>query len=339
MAGGFEFAPLVESELPAAIIFLRNVFGAAEDEMVRAFRPDVMRWKCFGTHPYWEGSRAYAVRHRGNIVAYGAIAPSEILVGNSAVRTFCLMDWAAHKDFPGTGVLVYTQLQRLADVPLAVGGSEAAKAIIPKLGYRLREDQIIYGRVIRPWKHFRAAKEQNWKSPVKLLRDIAYSSRGTGRTRLSAQRADRFDDRLSPVLPKAGDVLLLRRTVDFLNYALLCPAAEMNGYYIYQGGTLLGYCILSRVGNQCRIADLWIEATNSADWRAAYALATRLASRYPEVTEVVAAVGMPEAQTGIRTAGFRPLQTEPVRARDPRGLLPANKPLSLSLLDNDHYYL
>lgn len=339
MAGEFEFGPLAEAELPQAIIFLRNVFGAEPDEPVRAFRPEVMRWKCFGPHPYWEGSRAYAVRHRDNIVAYGAVAPSEILVGNSAFRTFCMMDWAANTDFPGSGVLVYTQLQRLTDIPLAVGGSDAAQAIIPKLGYRFRQDQLIFRRVIRPWKHFRVATEPNWKAPVKLLRDALYASKRAGGCRLSAQRAERFDGRILPVLPKAREVVVLGRSVDSLNYALLCPAAEMSGYYIFSGGTLMGYCILSRIGNQCRIADLWIESSKPEDWRAAYVLATRLGSRYPEVTEIITAAGPPQARAGIIGAGYRLMSKRAVRVRDPRGLLPDGRPLAVSLLENDHYYL
>ncbi len=42
--------------------FLRGVFNVGESH--RMFQADVLRWKCFTPHPFWDGSRGYALRYK-----------------------------------------------------------------------------------------------------------------------------------------------------------------------------------------------------------------------------------------------------------------------------------
>src|ERR1035438_1639560 len=75
---GFEggcalISPIAESELGDVMRFLRTVFSVSESH--RMFQADVLRWKCFAPHPFWEGGRGYALRYKGEIVAFGCLVP------------------------------------------------------------------------------------------------------------------------------------------------------------------------------------------------------------------------------------------------------------------------
>ena len=66
-----------------------------------------------------------------------------------------------------------------------------------------------------------------------------------------------FRRRYFPILrlPRVG-----LRTAALFHYFMACPAAEVDGHLLERGHTPAGYFLLSRIGGQCRIADLWIRS-------------------------------------------------------------------------------
>ena len=62
------------------------------------------------------------------------------------------------------------------------------------------------------------------------------------------------------------------------HYMLLCPAAEFSAFQIHRGGRRKGYFLLSRVGIQVRIADIYVDSEDPADWNTAFSLATGAAA-------------------------------------------------------------
>jgi len=102
--------------------------------------------------------------------------------------------------------------------------------------------------------------------------------------------------------------------------------------------TPAGYFLLSRVGRQCRIADLWVRSADPQRWAEAYAAATAAARTDPHTTEVTVAASSPLETGALEQAGYRRTHAEPVFVLDPDGRLGARNDFAVSMLENDAFY-
>src|ERR1035438_3159598 len=171
---GFEggcalISPIAESELGDVMRFLRTVFGVSESH--RMFQADVLRWKCFAPHPFWEGDRGYALRYKGEIAAFGCLVPCRFLTGSGTVASCDVIDWAASKAVPGAGIMLYRHIQGLTGTMINIVRTGDASQVLPKIGFQVRAERHSYTRVLRPWHHFRQTHQRDWKSPLRLARD------------------------------------------------------------------------------------------------------------------------------------------------------------------------
>lgn len=320
--------------------FLRTVFGVGESH--RMFQADVLRWKCFTPHPFWEGSRGCALRYKGEIAAFGCLVPCRFLTGSGTVASCNVIDWAASKAVPGAGIMLYRHIQGLTGTMINIGGSADACNVLPKIGFQVRAERHGYTRVLRPWHHFRMTDPKDWKSPLRLARDyreLGRAALAAGRA-LRARRVQGFDDVAAEAFPDPSVTrqVVCARTPELLGYFLTCPAAKVEAYLLERAQTPAGYFLLSRVGRQCRIADLWIRSANRRDWAEAYAAATAAARSDPHTNEVTVAASSPLETGALRQAGYRRTHAEPVFVLDPGSLLGGRNDLAVSLLENDGYY-
>jgi len=97
--------------------------------------------------------------------------------------------------------------------------------------------------------------------------------------------------------------------------------------------------MLSRIGGQCRLADLRIHSERPEDWIAAYATATRAAARDRESCELVTYATVPLVCQALEANGFRMRSEMPVLALDKNNLLGNAPRLRLDMLDDDSSYL
>lgn len=306
------------------------------------FQEDVMRWKCFAPHPFWEGSRGYLLRYKGTIAAFGCLVPCRFLTGSGTVASCDVIDWAASKAVPGAGIMLYRHIQELTGTMINIGGSADACSVLPKIGFQVRAERHHYSRVLRPWRHLRTADQKDWKSPLRLARDYRELGRpasSAGRT-LTARRVERFEGLPAEVFPDPSVThqAVCARTRESLCYFLDCPAAKMEAHRLESGQAAVGYFLLSQVGRQCRIADLWIRSEDRRDWAEALSAATAIARTNPDITEVVAAVSSPLEIEALEQAGYRRTHTEPVFVLDPGRLLGDRNDLAVSFLENDGFY-
>jgi hypothetical protein len=320
--------------------FLRTVFGVGESH--RMFQADVLRWKCFAPHPFWEGSRGYALRYKNEIAAFGCVVPCRFLTGSGTVASCNVIDWAASKAVPGAGIMLYRHIQGLTGTMINIGGTADARNVLPKIGFQARADIQHYTRVLQPWHHFRMADRKDWKSPLRLARDYRELGRApqAAGLALTARRVSSFDGAPAEVFPDPSITrqIVCARTPESLGYFLACPAAKVEAYLLDRDRTPAGYFLLSRVGRQCRIADLWIRSADRQAWAEAYAAATVAARTDPHTTEVTVATSS-SLQTGaLEQAGYRRTHTEPVFVLDPGRLLGDRNDLAVSLLENDGFY-
>jgi hypothetical protein len=252
------------------------------------------------------------------------------------------LDWAGSAGAPGAGVLLLRKLAELTDTLFAVGGSAQTQAILPKAGFEIRGESVLFAKVVRPWGQLRSRPSHDWKSPARLARNVLWSLSGLAPARgWSAVRVPRFDAAAFPgkfgSLPKTFTPV--RHNAGILNYLLGCPGAAARGGLLVENGATRGYFVVSRAGRQGRIAGVFVDSERPEDWRAAYAVACRAAAEHPAICEVAAAGSMPLATDAISANGFRPRRYDPVLVYDPKRLLAGLPPLNLQLLDGDEFFL
>jgi hypothetical protein len=224
-----------------------------------------------------------------------------------------------------------------------VGGSADTRSILPKLGYRHVCELRFYARVLRPWRQFRTDPfPRRWKAPLRLARNIIWSLAplpGAPRD-WSEQSAGTFESSAQPLFDARADSPFpcTRRTSELMNYYLRCPSAVFTAALLLRAGVPSGWYVLSRVGGQVRIADIWVNSGSAADWATAYTLAARAAARDPEAFELVASASIPPAVEAVARTGFRFRHAEPVFVLDPRKLFGASQALNVTFLESDLAY-
>lgn len=295
-----------------------------------------MRWKAFAPHPFWSGSRSYGVRHQGQLIAHGVLLPLRFLTPDSVLSVNCIIDWAADPTVRGGGVAIYQELAKLTALQIGIGGSEMARATLRRMRFKVHQNVGFYERRERIVKHHLTATPRDWKTPLRLGRDMWRNlQRGnlSSHSTLTARRVNAFSVEPGLPMPRPGDGTCSARTPAFLDYMLQCPVAAMEGHVFESAGRLAGYCVLSRLKNSCRIADLWIE---DHQWGAAIGLAVQLARANPETTSIVAAGSTPPLRAALEQQGFRLADDMPLFLR---GMPTPGGPVHVGLLENDAFYL
>ena len=325
--------PVEREEAEGLRRFLAYSFGMREDAPFLERR--LIEWKWFQARPDWSGPRSYVLKHNDRVVAHGCSHPVTFATCTGDVASARVIDWAADPKVPGVGVLLFRKFGKLAPTLLAVGGSAETQDILPKIGFRRVGEMSLYALPVRPLRQFLQRSGRGWREAARLARNAAWA-----RARLSPIPAGLSAERVrifasAPLPAPAAEFTPARRSPELLNYMLACPGAAFCGFLIREDGLARGYFVLSRVGGQTRIADIWTEG----DWRAAFSLAAREAARDPETSEVTAVASLDHLRRAIEANGFRGRGAEPIFLNDPEGLLANAPPLLVQLLDGDECYL
>jgi hypothetical protein len=335
-----DLTPITAEEVDEVSRFLRRVFGEGEWPN---FRPDVIRWKSLEPHSLWDGSRGYIVRSEGKIVAHGCAMPARFLLKDRQLTNSCIIDWTADKAFPGTGVMIFRHIGQLTDGLMAVGGSDDSQKVLPRLGFKPRQEFLNYARVQKPLTAFLAAKDNSPRGLARFGRDVLRRmTPGTGSAKgWSVQKVGEFDAGMETVLPRPGVVseIVCFRDAALLNYFLKCPAARMEGLLFHKQGKLAGYGIMAYVRDESRLAEIWMDSSEDADWTAAFQLAIEHGARSPGVAKIVTGNSVRAPQMAAQAAGAHLCGRQPIYIKAPKSQLPETLDLSLGMLDTDAFYL
>lgn len=321
-----EFGPITPDEQPAAVDFLQRAFGLPANASF--VNPARLRWKNFDSRPDWNSRRAYVLRQDGRIVAHGCIYPVTLMFSGREVSSMRIIDWAGSPEVPGSGVLLFRKLAAMTETALAPGGSEQTQQIMPRLGFERRGELNYYARVLRPFRQYRDVGK-GWKGLARFVRNSVWAMR-----RLAPLPPGWTARPLSRLGTLTGSWIASKRTPELMQYLARCPGASLAAFEISNGR---GWFVLSRIGNQGRIADLRIGSEDTADWSAAVSLAARTAAQDPRVFELIAAASIDPLRQALERNGFVFRRRDPIFVHDPKRLL--NGPLSLSLLDGDEFFL
>jgi hypothetical protein len=327
-----QLAATQPADLAGVVEFLKNTFPSSAQ--MNSFDEDVFAWKYLSPHPGWSGSRSYMVKGDRGIVAHAGLWPLCLTNSGKPLGAIHLIDWAAGRTEPGSGVMLLKKLASTGNLLLTIGGSVATQAILPKLGYRRAGEMKLFALVTRPLKQARENLPAHWKTLPRLLRNALWSL--TARLRLpdgwSVASVTQFDDLVQGMARNSSDCLTSRRTAALLNHFLACPGARFSAFAALYESEIRGYFVLSQVGGQTRIVDLgWA----GHDRKAVCAVAAHTARSLPETCEVVFGASSPEAQAEFAGMGFRVRQVLPIFYYDAAGLLSGEPRFDLTMLDGD----
>jgi hypothetical protein len=302
---------------PRIAAFLRDTFGS--DAPAKFFDAGFMRWKFFEQHPEWSGGRSYVIEQQDGIVAHACVWPG--------LHAAHLIDWAASPSAAGAGIAVYRHLMQLAGLVIAIGGSTAARRVLPKIGFKPYGAVEIFARPVRPWRQFQTRPRTN------LLRETArlvhhgfwncvphHTAPAEWTAHPAARATLQFPGARSPAV---------------VNYILECPIAKLRYFVISCHGTPRGYFLLNLCGGQCRIVDIFA----ASDWEAAYRLAIHTAAALPDTCEISAFSSLPRTSILLQAEGFQKRDERPVMVYDPEVRLQSAPPLNLQMVDSDAFFL
>ena len=323
--------------------FMARTFnGPGTPEVLNS--PQMQRWKAVQPHPGWEGGRSYSLRQNDRIAAYACLWPTGFRMPSGDLTCSHILDWAADPAVPGSGVAVYRYLMNSTDIVLAIGGSEHARRLLPRIGFKPYATFDSYARVIRPLRQYSSRpKASPVREIARLGRNIiwtlpaAHSKRGPWSAMRQSGAGAWLDDVVSQYKPQsfcAGS-----RSSAFVNYLLSCPSAACSLYSLSSRGFARGYFILNEVRGQTRIIDLFLNSEDPRDWESAFRVAVGVAASVESTCEIAVATSLPWFIEILRKCGFRKCSDRPVMLYDPRGLLANAPPLRIQMVDSDMYYL
>lgn len=332
-----QFSAASPSQQTAVVKFLLDVFDA--DPRLNSFQPGVMAWKYFLPHPAWSEPRSFLLQKDQEIVGHGGVWPIRLGLGSDGIEAIHLVDWAASSSVLGAGVHVLRSMSQMAPVMVTIGGSVDTRKILPKLGYRSGGALRRFVRVVRPFLQLRTRTRQDWKAPVRFLRnsrDLFTPIPGFP-AHWTVERLAQFGEEMEPVLhaPSPLGEISPVRTVAGLNHMLACPAAEFSGFAVRDHSVAIGYFILAKVGHQARIVELKINASDPDQWRRICAAAARTAAEDPDVAELVAGTSSQTVGNTWERLGFHPRRQDPILYLDREKRLSPGTTLNLNLIDGD----
>jgi len=326
------------ADLPDVVAFLASAFGTPATAPF--LNPALMEWKYWLPRSDWEGARSRVVREDGRIVAHAGVWPLRFETSNGPVNGVHLIDWAA-SGTAGAGVLLYREMLREAPVALVLGGALQARKLLGRMGFREAGSFDIYAGVVRPWRQFRLRPARSIaRDGAKLVRNWRWSlARRPGHDGLWAEPVARFPAELDGLLPncRRPDYTSAGRSVEILNFMLLCPGIHIRAWLLRNRDGLQGYFLLCRMGGQSRIPDLRVRTGISL--AAAYSVAVEQASADPETCEIVAASSAELTAGALRQNGFHLRGERPLWLRDPERRLSPEAPLLLQALESDSFFL
>jgi len=246
-----------------------------------------MAWKYWDQRGDWSGPRSYVLEKDGAIVAHAGIWPMT-LGSENPIRGVQMIDWAAAKESPGSGLSLVQKLAAMFDFIYSIGGSEATRKVLPLFGFVEYRRQWMAACPLQPLRQIITHQTRTWKLAPRLVRNWLWS-KGKGSTPYANWKAIEIQPqqilRETYILNQA-DAGFSQRPPAFFEYLLRCRAARFSLYGIFDGGEAMGHFAISMVRGQARIAGVWLRRSSPDTWAAAYYLARQTASRLKGAYEI-----------------------------------------------------
>lgn len=322
-----------DERLGDVIPFLGRVFHSPPGAPILDQR--LFDWKFESPHPLWPGRRSFVLEHQGAIAAHGGVIPIHYRGSAGPFRSMQVIDWAGDNSVPGAGLHVYRTCLAKTDTMLAIGGSEAALSVIPRMKmFRRLTDCPVYARPLRPMGVALDTKPLTWRAAAKWgrawkwkLAPLPANGDWSLRRETSFKRCSNHD------LAEAT----IDRTPEWLNYLLGCPVVEMMAFTVLRNGEVAGHLLASIAGRsrQARLVDVVVDSKDDQDWIQAVSAAIRWLQRETKASEVIAASTVGFLQRVFEACGMHQRRLWPVFLADPKKKFPEGATLEANLLVGD----
>ncbi|MBW4053392.1 MAG: hypothetical protein HIU85_18405 [Proteobacteria bacterium] len=305
-------------------------------------RPQDLHWKYWRQRFDWAGTRSFVLTDERRIIAHGSAVPGRIAWGDHRASILQVTDWAASPKSPSAGVSLLGRIGALADIHVSVGGSRDTREIMPLIGFEPLCRITGFVRPLRPWRIFASGKRMGWRLAARFLRGLIWKARAPS-VELAQCRLLRIGPQQLALLasvfprPRAG-MAVLERSPALFAHALACPMVASELYAIALRGKMRGYVLLTFAPGQARVADIWTQSEDPADWRACIQCAVERAMQHDDVAEIIAWASTPALSARWLECGFHARTEEPVLIRQ-RGALEIPSTVHLQMLDTDAAYL
>jgi hypothetical protein len=227
-------------------------------------------------------------------------------------------------------------------IQYAIGGTEQAQAVFPKLGFESRPELAMYYKVLAPFHRLRTTGQGFFRKWAGTAKDIASVWRA--RTppvphTVELCSAPTFTDEIDCLQRQSSlRIVTCQRDHLLLNYFLRCPLPGFSGWTIHTAGRMIGFAVLKitphgriRLG---KIVDCWLDTEDPSCWHAAVAaLVDRL--RALSADDVACYATAASMHAALLRNGFVESKKENVCIRDKEQSIPRGLPLGFSMLDCD----
>jgi hypothetical protein len=320
---------------------LGTVFGGGgSGDQSSLLNEPMLHWKYWKDRPGWSGSRSYALRRDRAVEAHTASLPFTLCGGSTNLSAQHFIDWASAPDSLSGGAKVLRRLLGLAEVTLAIGGSQDTRRLLPLLKFERVGVVATYARPIRPWLQTRTHQYRNWKLPARLARNSGWAISAPVR------KPQTWDFR--PVSPTAvpdavwsaagvPGTLWRLREARIAAYFLACPSIEFQLYLALKDGSPQGGFLLSFAPGVARIADLWVVEPSTDRLEAMYRLALVAAYSTGHAAEVVSYASIDSRADALGRCGFRALIESDLMAYSATGC--PTEAIDCQMIDNDAAFL
>jgi hypothetical protein len=324
----FLIRPTSANDEGRLIEFLTRVFPVEAGLVSSA----MLRWKYWTPREDWPEPRSFWMERDGRIVAHAGLWPVTVRTGTKSERGVHFMDWAADPHALGAGWSLIKDLTKNYDFVYGIGGETMTRDILPKLGFRPVAQALTWARPIRPWRQMLRHQSRDWKLPPRFVRNFWWS---------------RIPPRQVPgawaFVPGSASagvlaVLTAERDESFFKYLQQCPVATYLTFNIVNEGRVVGFFALLVIGEQARVAGVWLEGPSPETWRIAFHLAQEAALQHTGTSEIVARSITEASVIGAQQAGMRLRERTPLVLfrKDGSELLP---PLQFHLCDSDALFM
>ena len=138
MISGTQITPLRRADIPELSQFLIR-----DPATSYRFSHEVLLWKYFDgpSGPSGDSVCSLIARSAGRIIGHIGICPRQFIVsgdGATPVSTMHAIDWRGSDAHPGLGALLMLRAFATSKTQYAIGGSEQAQAVFPRLGFEER---------------------------------------------------------------------------------------------------------------------------------------------------------------------------------------------------------
>ena len=317
--------------MPRLAELLAAAFGSPPDSSLLDAR--VMAWKYWEPRVDWTEPRSYVIERGGKLLAHVGLWPAQF--GTSGPRGIQMIDWAASRSSPGSGVSLVQHMARMYDFIYSIGGSETTRKILPAFGFREAAQTWMAARPIRPLRQALTHQSRNWKLPLRLARNWWWA-----RQPALGGACQWLAKEVAPTeLEQVATSQFIPRSTGFYQYLLRCPVARIGLYSLAHNLRQVGHFVLALVRGQARLAGVWLREPSEAAWASAFVAAQRTARNLDGACEFAVKGSDGASRRAARNAGLREAGSSPVYLLDKKGLFPKVEDFQFQLIDDDGAFL